>query len=448
MYRNRSPPSGYGGPPGPSRNPNPSYAPSAAPGQYPGGYAPPASVAPDNYYNDRRTEPDLAADFRRLSMSGGGRGRETAAPTVSYGRSRSLRRKSSPNNDHMSQYNDTQSRYDDIRSQYDDTRSHYDDSRSQYDARSQYNPDSAERHAHRRGPSSGSLDKQSRHQPRGYHYAGPRPTREHQDDRSHAVMMPARNPRMEPRMGLIRRSSSMGARQARHRGSNETLRGPFPNAAPETALVPSRDLGRSRSVSQSVRRPSTQRPIVVGENAVSKAGSTAVRLDVGGRELDIAIKDPKAGKRRGPVIGNLTINHIGKESKTESVAGRSHHPDTASKLSSSSASSDGYSHFARQDFQYRASRNRSASLGNALSARAPQLRIGGPPQPIIPPTPAAGGEYKHTRISRKIVTREALEELGFDYEETGETFTVLKILRPEEIDDLMDFTARIRGKIF
>ncbi|KAK6359852.1 hypothetical protein TWF696_000985 [Orbilia brochopaga] len=218
--------------------------------------------------------------------------------------------------------------------------------------------------------------------------------------------------------------------------------------------------------------------------------STAVRLDLGGRDVDISIND--RDKRRGPAIGSITINqHPAKDGLGLGAPSESGRTRTTSAMterereyeekmrrfyadvSSSPPTSPEIDpdEFARLDRKLSLrQRPRSASLGTTLPRRktAP-LQIAPPPsiaggggvavgngagvpgaaqlqmqlQPGV--SIGGGGDPRHTRISRKIVTRQALEELGYPYEDTGDTFTVFGLLQADQIDELMDLTARIRA---
>ncbi|KAK6542586.1 hypothetical protein TWF694_006532 [Orbilia ellipsospora] len=236
---------------------------------------------------------------------------------------------------------------------------------------------------------------------------------------------------------LVRRSKSVGAREALRR--RRSL-GPI-----NTQIIPGQEEGPA---------------------------ATAVRLDLGGRDVDISVND--RDKRRAPAIGSITINqHSRKDGEPRerglgapSESGRTRttamtdrereyeekmrrfHADLSSSPPTSPEMDDEYARMERK-FNFRQPRPRSASLGTPLTRRTKvPLQIAAPPgNPnvgLVPATPG-GTEPRHTRISRKIVTRHALESLGYQYEDTGDTFTVFEVLQPEQIDELMDMTARIRA---
>ncbi|KAF3914890.1 hypothetical protein ABW20_dc0106753 [Dactylellina cionopaga] len=258
-----------------------------------------------------------------------------------------------------------------------------------------------------------------------------------------------------PPTALLRRSSSIGRFDSLSQADKTETPPP-----PSGALV-----RRSKSVGtrDAYRRRRSLGPPQLAQNS-DEGASTAVRLDLGGRDVDIAIND--GNKRRGPAIGSITINqHHGhkdglgapSESGRTRTTGMTEYEEKMRRFQADFSSSpptspemDPHDEFAarmERKLNIR-QRPRSASLGTALPRRQKvPLQIAPPPTPgvgPVPPTPG-GTEPRHTRISRKIVTRQALEELAYNYEDTGDTFTVFEILQPEQIDQLMDMTARIRA---
>ncbi|KAF3903734.1 hypothetical protein AA313_de0210178 [Arthrobotrys entomopaga] len=263
---------------------------------------------------------------------------------------------------------------------------------------------------------------------------------------------------------LARRSSSIGRLDSLSLGDQTDV--PPQNMA--GALV-----RRSKSVGarEALRRRRSLGPInIPGQE--EGPGSTAVRLDLGGRDVDISVND--RDKRRAPAIGSITINQHGRKdgeprerglgapsesgrTRTTAMTDREReyeekmrrfHADLSSSPPTSPEMDDDYARMERK-FNFRQPRPRSASLGTPLPRRAKvPLQIAAPPGTpavgLVPATPG-GSEPRHTRISRKIVTRHALESLGYQYEDTGDTFTIFEILQPDQIDQLMDVTARIRG---
>ncbi|KAF3939780.1 hypothetical protein ABW19_dt0210483 [Dactylella cylindrospora] len=374
-------------------------------------------------------------------------------------------------------------------------------------------------HAHRRMPSK-SLDRFSHYLPKGYRLAGPYRGEEEnvepvyrEEDRSRGVVMPARS---VPRTRSVRRQSSPEARgreaflrKAPQYYAQSDRRSTWNRSVSQDRLPKERERRASRGPQSQhmVRRPSSigryeayshadktetapppagalvRRSKSVGAKSFRRRRSmgninvnpefirdpknpnaTSLRVDLGGREVDIAVNE-REKKRRGPTIGSITINQNGVP-KGEAGAGAGA-PSESGKTrtttqtereweerarrflgdsSSSPPTSPDSDEFARMERKFNMrQRPRSASLGTTLTRRKVPLQIAPPPTPgtQVPPTP--GSELRHTRISRKIVTRQALEELGYEYEDTGDTFTVFEILQPEQIDELMDFTARIRG---
>ncbi|KAF3292764.1 hypothetical protein TWF132_005462 [Orbilia oligospora] len=277
---------------------------------------------------------------------------------------------------------------------------------------------------------------------------------------------------------LIRRSSSIGRFESLSQADKTDT--PIP---PVGALV-----RRSKSVGprEAYRRRRSMGPVARIERNLDDPTSTALRLDLGGgQDVDISVNN--RDRRRGPTIGSITINqhrsHKSRERERGRERGRDRDGDSGERMlgapsesartrttvmtekereyeekmrrfradiSSSPPTSPEMDEFPKMGKFGMGQRPRSASVGTALPrsrAKIP-LQITAPPTAsaaaLVPQTPG-GGEPRHTRISRKIVTRQALEELGYRYEDTGDTFTVYEILQPPQIDELMDMTARIRA---
>lgn len=491
-HSQRRPRDPYHGASGPAPS---AYAPSSYGGKP---YARDAREVSDDssYYEDDITDDSFSDNFQRLSMSArpnpANRGPRYHTQPQPQPQPRGLHRPPSPSESSYSQ--STTARAQAYQAQA-------------YD---------------RRVPSK-SLDRLSHYLGKGYRLAGPYTGDEdsvdsdyRSEERSRGVMIPAQNPRprsvrrsssgggptMErghrvpratsrrypvERPNFPHRSSSAGAHERFPRGPQSEYGGHHPRAPgmirrsssisrfdsisqigkAETAPAPSGALvRRSKSVGPVRDGWASRRKSLGNVNASvvpnpNNPGGTAVRLDLGGREVDIAVNDHNASKRRGPAIGSITINQNGppKDGPAPSEAGKAR--DTFSQRgwdertqrflgelnSPPSSPSDDEFERMQKKFNNVRQRTRSASLGTTLPRRKVPLQIGAPPSANGPPAPPPGGELRHTRISRKIVTRQALEELGYVYEDTGDTFTVFQILRPEEIDELMDMTARIRGRL-
>ncbi|KAK6504980.1 hypothetical protein TWF481_006913 [Arthrobotrys musiformis] len=277
---------------------------------------------------------------------------------------------------------------------------------------------------------------------------------------------------------LVLRSSSIGRFDTLSQGDKTDI--PTPNMG---ALV-----RRSKSVGprEAYRRRRSLGPVTRIERFDDSGPSTALRLDLGGGQ-DVEVSVNNRDRRRGPTIGSITINqHRGHKSR-ERERERGRDGDSGERLLGAPSDSIrtittgaftekereyeekmrrfradisdspptspelDMDEFSRMDRKFgMGQRQRSASVGTALPRLRTKipLQITAPPSAggaaPVPQTPG-GGEPRHTRISRKIVTRQALEELGYRYEDTGDTFTVYEILQPPQIDELIEITAGIRA---
>ncbi|KAK7740717.1 hypothetical protein SLS53_005185 [Cytospora paraplurivora] len=67
-------------------------------------------------------------------------------------------------------------------------------------------------------------------------------------------------------------------------------------------------------------------------------------------------------------------------------------------------------------------------------------------RPSLPSTPAPKSRDMWTEVTKDLVVREAIEEAGYDYEETELFFYIMQYLRYEDVLELVEISDRIRAR--